>query len=419
MAIDPNNLGSVVTSDTVTVNVGTNNPSGYTLSLSSNSSENALLKDGTSTTYTIPTLSSPTTSTTWASDNNLNNKWGFTHNNTDLLPTNTYLGVPASTTSGTTIKSTTSPANTSETNVTFATKIDETQPAGSYENTVVLSAVANIAPLPSMQEFSVSDCEALAQWSSDGVTGDTVMLSDARDGESYPIRRLADGNCWTVSNLRLTADSLSSHGHSNLLTSNDTDINSGSFAMPPNTTWSDSSVTTNGALGADIAPVADTSTINTDIIKARGAYYTWCTATADCSTAAATGATQPNSICPKGWSLPHSDGRSVMGGENGTSNYFQRLYGNSTTGYNSNRIFFDTAFHFYYGDNNKVFAGMYVVDWRIVGDGSDGYWWADTARDWGESEAALLLEYAKAQIALGRTDNRSKGFSVRCLLSTE
>ena len=113
----------------------------------------------------------------------------------------------------------------------------------------------------------------------------TYNLIDARDGQSYTVAKLADGNFWMTKNLNYSS--------TNLNTSHDTDIPSGTFRLPESTTTSNTSNTT-----------ATIRTTNNSGNNNNGTYYSWPAAIA--STANYKRGNVASSICPKGWDLPIS-----------------------------------------------------------------------------------------------------------------
>ncbi len=86
--------------------------------------------------------------------------------------------------------------------VAFAAKVNKQQPAGTYTNRVVVSAVAQpgqvatFSGITTMQQMQPSICKAAN-------TNDTARLRDERDGRFYWVTKLADGNCWMSQNLHL------------------------------------------------------------------------------------------------------------------------------------------------------------------------------------------------------------------------
>lgn len=86
--------------------------------------------------------------------------------------------------------------------LSFGAKIDTSLPAGQYANNVQVSVVANpqvirtLSELTYMQEMSTLTCENSAEH-------ETKQLIDSRDGKSYWVAKLRDGNCWMTQNLAL------------------------------------------------------------------------------------------------------------------------------------------------------------------------------------------------------------------------
>ena len=183
-------------------------------------------------------------------------------------------------------------------------------------------------------------------------TGDSAYvpqrtLSDIRDGETYRIRKLADGNCWMTENLRLTltaGQSIEISDGTTWLPTNYDGTTTGATTFtaadattlrlaPGNGGWKCSGVADNGCVkiirsfntvgseGANICDAdgaaASTQTPGTDPcyetsstldgeVQQNGVYYNWYTATAG------QGLTNSNavpavSICPRNWELPRLD----------------------------------------------------------------------------------------------------------------
>lgn len=139
--------GAVLSSASDTVTVNTNDASGYTLSLQTNSADRAL------------TNGSETISAHTALPNNpsalATNSWGFRVDGTANFGAGTttaesnvgtsaytWAGVPANG-SPATIKTTAAPAASDTTAVWYAMKADTSKPSGTYTNTVLYTAVTN------------------------------------------------------------------------------------------------------------------------------------------------------------------------------------------------------------------------------------------------------------------------------------
>ena len=163
-----------------------------------------------------------------------------------------------------------------------------------------------------------------------------ATLIDSRDGKSYIVRKLADGQCWMSQNLDLDLDSTKTY------TSADTDIGYGTYGYvgsgtapdrvgttsgrtswtPTNSTQatSDTSVTWNGDGATDHSydpgniwftdGYIMTSTKGTnDATRHIGNYYNFAayTAGSGASDTVVDYELMPDSICPKGWRLPQYD----------------------------------------------------------------------------------------------------------------
>ena len=121
-------------------------------------------------------------------------------------------------------------------------------------------------------------------------TSGTYNLIDARDGQSYTVAKLADGELWLTKNLN--------YGNNSdiLLTSHDTDLPTGSTFKSP------ASTTSFGT--ADNTTTRVSPKILTD--STYGGYYSYAAAVASTTAYSVSGQNITTSICPKGWDLPTS-----------------------------------------------------------------------------------------------------------------
>ena len=146
-----------------------------------------------------------------------------------------------------------------------------------------------------------------------------TQVKDARDNNSYYIQKLADGNCWMLTNLAYAGGT--ANGGSNAY--NDV-INQGTGAPDtPKGTLSngtaDSSTTYTEAkyyIPPGANPTTDPTPPSTDTTgggsgagRQYGYLYNWCAAMGGQNTAACANATTPapvptTNICPAGWRLP-------------------------------------------------------------------------------------------------------------------
>lgn len=162
----------------------------------------------------------------------------------------------------------------------------------SYSTPTTHAVGRTLSDISTMQEMEWSVCKSSA-------IGATATLRDVRDNNTYTVRRHEDGNCWMTQNLRLTTDSLASTGHSNVLTSLDTDMRaSDNYTLPISSL--------NGFDGSS-------SYLNEMYYaedETNGAYYSFIAATAGTGDASLISGDAPSSICPKGWKLPSYSGDS-------------------------------------------------------------------------------------------------------------
>lgn len=120
-------------------------------------------------------------------------------------------------------------------------------------------------------------------------------LYDIRDGNTYTVRKLADGNCWMTDNLRLDLST------NVTLTENDT-------ALISRTSWTPDHAT-QPSDGIDwgfnnLQSVIDTARSYHN--STYGNLYNWYAATASSGNYNLISGDAADSICPKGWKLPQS-----------------------------------------------------------------------------------------------------------------
>ncbi|MBQ8156393.1 hypothetical protein IJ101_01250 [Candidatus Saccharibacteria bacterium] len=131
VVLDINPTTSAFSSKDLGVTVGTNNPTGYTLTMSADSTD---LTKTTGTAAVIPTLE--TLAGGYTESTFTVNHWGY------KLPTTNYL--PFAT--NVQLDSTDAPTVSKTSTVTFGAKANVEQPAGAYELEINFAAVANYVP---------------------------------------------------------------------------------------------------------------------------------------------------------------------------------------------------------------------------------------------------------------------------------
>jgi uncharacterized protein (TIGR02145 family) len=125
-----------------------------------------------------------------------------------------------------------------------------------------------------------------------GVDGDqgslsgknTVCLTDPRDGQAYRVRKMPDGNCWMIDNLKYAG------GHCK------------DPSKPPYYDHSHTSTSYCSTTGEGSHPYK--SGVWSNSITKCGYLYPWETATVGSGNSDAGGETGQSAICPAGWTLP-------------------------------------------------------------------------------------------------------------------
>jgi uncharacterized protein (TIGR02145 family) len=191
---------------------------------------------------------------------------------------------------------------------------------------------------------------------------------DTRDTKVYKVRKLADGNCWMVDNLALES--------SQTLDDTTSDLN-------------DITTYTMGAVGDPNGQTYCADLNTADYANKCGYQYTWTVATAGSTV---NFGSAPNSICPKNWRLPTSEGYTTL----------STALGWATGGADS--------------VNNSAWRGLYAGQNTSTNVGSSGYYWMSTSTT---AVAAYLLAYDYSSnnnnINPNTLGSRSNQNSVRCL----
>ena len=362
------NIGDF-THGSLDVDVVTNSQYGYTLTLEDSDNESSLVHSNTSISDKLTSdFEGAKTSTEMD-----NNTWGFSLNTTDyfFIPT---LGNPAA------LKRTTSAVSGDydRTNVDFGAKVGNIT-SGTYTDTVKFTAYVNgvdgnpadetngsinvsepgvisnsgdnsdneylmdydsvtgtcstdktLHDITTMQRVSTCICENTTKpnstatrldWDGSHHGDDSYVprtkLVDTRDGSTYIVSKLADGNCWMSQSLALEL----SDGVSIKASNNDGTI---ATVAPDNTTQTTIDITweDNDNHWRSYHPIASESYFQNGITMASspssteddydtekaGNYYNWYAATAGSGTSDMVEADAPSSICPRGWRLPGFSG---------------------------------------------------------------------------------------------------------------
>lgn len=268
----------------IDINVSTNNVFGYTISIED-------VDDDTSLVHTDADISDEVTSTfegAKTSDTMDGNTWGFSIDGIDYysIP---VMGDPVA------LKRTTSANATAfeTTSVDFGVKVGQYLTSGTYTDTVKLTAYVNGQDRKPREanprnvdgtEYSYNACLDAKYVLND-------VLTDPRDGETYTVKSLKDGQCWMTQNLRIANKTIDS---------TDSDLPAGmSYTIPVATNSNSGSYDTGSAMRAIWT---DSQHVAHDF----GVLYNYYTATAGTGGTDVSSGTAAASICPKGWRLPYN-----------------------------------------------------------------------------------------------------------------
>ena len=432
------------------VGAGTNNPTGYTLSMTS---DTVLTNDAVTMTNhpsnitfdaddhpTIASITSEYTEFNFKNSNDTINKWGY-----KAPGSSNYSAIPSSEQE---LRKTEGPGNAitdpndiNAINIGFATKVDASQPAGTYTATLNFVAVTNmqttrtLSDINNMQDMTMAICGTSEE-------NETKQLKDTRDGKYYWVTKLKDGNCWMTQNLDLgdngmedmtltPADSDVSANWTPNRNTQDHQYKTASGTIDTDGKWNDNYNTvdhsyrpasdvaagTSGKFGTDTdtyySPVfmKNGTTMTSYKTEAEciaggntqtdcqhwnvGTFYSWRAATAGTGNASVSTVTNvSDSICPKGWHLPSST----------DSGEFQALV--TAGGITASNI---TQAPYYF-----LRAGYYIGYYGAVyNTGGLGYYWSSTSDS--TTNYAYFLYFGSTLVLPSNYFNRYNGMGVRCV----
>ncbi|GHU08436.1 hypothetical protein FACS189431_4690 [Alphaproteobacteria bacterium] len=404
------------------------NIDGYDLSISTNTTDNNMHHLSLGETVA-------STTGTWTSKSTLGtNKWGFTQNTSPTDNATIWSAVPNNT-SPLTIKSTTIPNETStgdQTTINYGANIDMFQPPGTYRAVVVYTIIGNVPPnhlsnvvsnnnITIMQGLTNTLCQSADydDTNNGNNINNTVTLTDTRNNQDYMVRKLADGNCWMINNLKLgsMAGATTLYGD----TSNIDPVNKSHAvtALLPQV-----GVTTDAQHDQPrvYGPLSGQSDdINSDAFY--GYLYNWCSATANNPATCTAGGTMPTDatidICPVNWRLPKSGYYDDVNNEFSQLNAKMAGYtDNQDSTYQSN--YYDYSNNFLFdGPFRGVLAGRQIASPSWTNQGTSGYVWSSSHFS-SFSATAFGLNFDSWGVIPGYYSGvtRSDGYAVRCLVGS-
>jgi len=364
--------------NTLSVQISTNNPTGYYTTVSSETTN--LIKREDSSKF-IPTIEE---AGYYSSYSFPVNHWGYSTNNG-----NTYQPFV----SGTRIASKDTAANGDYINMRIATKVDYLQSPGTYEIELTFVTVVNYLPPSYIQDVDPMTCMEEPR---------TVV--DMRDGQEYTIQKLKDGRCWMIDNLNIGAVDITSN-----LTSANTNINE-TIAADTFNSWRKTSGSVSFTSAEYIPITAENSNTDTDTDETSGTKFG--TLYNYCAVSAGTYCANPGDnnlgdssydLCPAGWRLPYGWGSS---------------HGNE----------FEVLYDAYDNDNDKMRAPIseggaaFTLSGYFTGDhpwsqGQIGRFWSSTRRDVG-AMGTLTITWLGSEIRPNNSTERDDAYSARCILDS-
>ncbi len=248
------------------------------------------------------------------------NEWGYAvsegyKTNDAELEQLTYKTVPVASSTTAAFTGTEDTLTDKQFTVAFGANVGADKPAGHYTAYVTVSAVMEPKPLIEsityMQEMTPDICADMPE--ADTLGNGQYQLTDKRDGKTYWIARLKDGNCWMTQNLDLD---LYINGTGRRLTSADSDLtNTWDSSTGPSELWyndyNNGHPLDKGKIkyydpglhfcANNTSEKCDLAASKNDGHDEQGNYYSWTAATASSSIVSNKAS---GSICPKNWMLP-------------------------------------------------------------------------------------------------------------------
>ncbi|MBR3132319.1 hypothetical protein IKG33_02845 [Candidatus Saccharibacteria bacterium] len=244
--------------------------------------------------------------------------------------------------------------------------------------------VARLAGLKYLQDFNGLSSSEKSSIINSMASNTTYTLIDNRDGQSYQIAKLADGNVWIVDNLNLGYSTISTD-----LTSTNTNLNTTVTAATFNG-WKKTSGSQTYTSG-EFIPVSGTdSTSGTRY----GTLYNYCAASAGTICTASNSSDAAYDICPAGWRLP-------------TDNELATLLNNSA--YNNNKIHASISS----GGAAVALSGFFNTSGAQDVDNYTDYW--SSVRDSG-SNVRMKIGLTDGEFYEPDVMYRYVGGSIRCVL---
>ena len=385
----------------LTASAGTNNLTGYTMYMTIGSAD--LARTEALANGNTPTIKSLSESQEGYAENNFtNNRWGYR-----IGSSGNYFAIPSGNIA---LSSSSERVNQESTTITFASKVNMSQPAGSYTTSVNIIALVNDPPV-SLQDIDT--------WRGSLTTGQTTLAKDDRDNRYYHVGKMADGRIWMLDNLALDlTNSTTLNGMTSLNTNATstalTALKSGNrsagaqYATAGVTNWTSGhnySIPSVNMVSKDIVPSGTPA--NSVGYNKIGGYYNFCAASAGSycygndTTSGSPSGDAIEDICPAGWKIPSS---AESTGE------FQALT-TAITGSDEEHISDSSTVNLFRTTFSAPLSGAFIngsTDWQ----GEYGDLWSSTK----EGHSMVVFEFGDDMIYPAMDGYElSDGYSIRCI----
>ena len=300
---------------------------------------------------------------------------------------------------------------------TYAAYISSSQPADTYAGQVKYTLV-HPYDHAEPDEFTSETLQSVADWGSKVAPGQTVTVTDARDGQEYTVARLADGKLWMTKNLRLDI------GRANITAENTNNPTQAFLTAVSNASSSNEWCTDNNSTCTDQIKY-NTSNINNPTTDSEGhkydeygVYYNWYTATAGNGTYnTASNTNVSGDICPSGWHLPSGTYTGVGSPNVWTGDYWNLVAaqdgGIASDNSNYSTITGATGSERLRSSPNDFLYSGHLENNSIKYQGEAGHYWTGTRQ---YDSQSYTLRLASDSVAPGITYLPiSSGAPIRCI----
>ena len=206
-------------------------------------------------------------------------------------------------------------------------------------------SVRCILNIPTMQDFSASDAQAMGE-------GESTILKDVRDNNTYTVAKIG-GNVWMTQNLRYQGDTVGSTS-----TTTSWIMKSATSNISEDTTMTMTDLTAGNSYDVARYHVPTSTQIPSGLTANDiGVWYNYAAASAMTITGSSNENPQTYDICPKGWRLPTDTEQS------GITSYAS-AYSPVAVGNYSYGAFNDTGNGYWWSSTSGSAAGRYLLNWN-------------------------------------------------------